>query len=131
MVSLIPGMKHGHGAGWNPPDSYAFAKAVVETGTPWCRSVGSRQSDDTVEVTFESTKPLSDAVLISSVDSGVTGSRNWVESGATLKKVRAGQWTVRATLPAGTRSWIINVHSEGLTVSSGYAEVSTAAKTAE
>jgi hypothetical protein len=126
MVSLIPGMKHGHGAGWNPPDSYAFAKAVVEVGVPWCRSVGSKQTDDTVEVNFESSKPLSDALLISSVDSGVTGSRNWVESVATLTEVGEGQWTASAALPAGTRSWIINVHSEGLTASSGFSEVQIA-----
>ena len=36
MVSLIPGMNHGHGAGWNPPDSYAFAESIVREGKPWC-----------------------------------------------------------------------------------------------
>jgi len=34
MVTLIPGMGHSHQAGWRPPDSYAFAKSVVETGKP-------------------------------------------------------------------------------------------------
>ena len=36
MVSLIPGMKHGHGAAWNPPDSYVFAESIVRDGKPWC-----------------------------------------------------------------------------------------------
>lgn len=26
LVSLVPGMRHGHSAGWNPPDSYGFAE---------------------------------------------------------------------------------------------------------
>ena len=34
MVSLIPGMGHGHRAGWAPPDSYAFADSVVSSGGP-------------------------------------------------------------------------------------------------
>lgn len=35
MVFLIPGMKHGHRARWNPPDIYAFAESVVRSGKPW------------------------------------------------------------------------------------------------
>jgi cephalosporin-C deacetylase-like acetyl esterase len=35
MVSLITKMGHNHVNGWTPPDGYAFAKSVVETGKPW------------------------------------------------------------------------------------------------
>ena len=45
MVTLIPGMGHGHGAGWQPPDSYAFADSVLPPlhsyeCTLICRSTG-------------------------------------------------------------------------------------------
>ncbi|MDF7806605.1 acetylxylan esterase [Pontiellaceae bacterium B12219] len=126
MVSLIPGMKHGHGAGWKPPDSYAFAKSVVESGAPWCRCIEHTVSADSVAVKFQCSKPLNDAVLIYSVDTGVTGSRNWVESVATLTEGRDGQWTVNAELPSGALAWFINVHSGALTASSGYNEVPAA-----
>ena len=43
LVSTPFDMKHGHPAGWEPPDSYAFARAVVETG---------RQPDGSVFVLF-------------------------------------------------------------------------------
>jgi hypothetical protein len=123
MVSLIPGMKHGHGSGWNPPDSYAFAKSVIKTGTPWCTPTGATAINGVAEATFESSRPLDSAVLISTADSGVTGSRAWKESPANVWEGGEGQWSVRASLPAGTTAWFINVSSEGLTASSDYQAV--------
>ena len=32
MVSLVPGMGHGHGAAWIRDESYAFAQSVVNQG---------------------------------------------------------------------------------------------------
>ncbi|MDF7799847.1 acetylxylan esterase [Pontiellaceae bacterium B1224] len=131
MVSLIPGMRHGHGAGWNPPDSYAFAKSVVEKGSPWFRAKDINVVDNTAEAMFECAKPLENAVLISTTDSGVTGSRNWIESVAELTDEGEEHWYVRAKLPTGTTAWFFNVRSGGLTVSSGYREVSNVEDTAE
>lgn len=121
MVSLIPGMNHGHGAGWNPPDSYAFAESVVRDGKPWCHQVKTSLEGRMFTVWFESTKPLENAVLVSTTDRGVTGSRTWVESPATLTRQGDG-WVGFAPLPAGTTAWFINVHSGGLTVSSEFYE---------
>ena len=123
MVSLIPGMKHGHGAGWNPPDSYAFAKNVVEDGRPWVDVGSSGCFDGVAEVLLTSSKPLDHAVLISTVDSGVTGSRTWVESTADMVKEGERQWHVSASLPPGTSAWFVNVRSGGLTASSGFQAV--------
>lgn len=36
LLTLVPGMGHGHGSGWNRPESYAFADSVVQSGEPWC-----------------------------------------------------------------------------------------------
>jgi dienelactone hydrolase len=122
MVSLIPGMGHGHAPAWNPPDSYSFAESVVYDGQPWCRQTDGLVKDNVCEVTFISSKPLENAVLVSTTDTGVTGSRTWVESPATLTR-EGGGWIVSAPIPAGTTAWFINVHSGGLTVSSEYNEV--------
>jgi dienelactone hydrolase len=100
MVSLIPGMKHGHGAGWNPPDSYAFARSIVESGSPWCRCRRTLVKEGIARVVFESSKSLEGAVLVSTTDQG--------------------EWKASAPLPAGATAWFINVHCEKLTASSGF-----------
>ncbi|MDG2256505.1 MAG: acetylxylan esterase [Opitutaceae bacterium] len=123
MVALIPEMRHGHGAGWNPPDSYAFAKSVVEEGRPWCLQVKTRRKGRVVEAVFDSTRLLDSATLISTTDTGITGSREWVESAAILEK-RGDKWTVTSALQKGSTSWFVNVRSGPLTASSKYVEIS-------
>lgn len=119
MVTLIPGLKHGHGPVWNSPDSYAFAESIVRDGLPWCRQIECRVSGDECRAVFASSKPLEKAALISTTDTGVTGSRKWVESPATLTR-EGNVWIAVAALPAGTTAWFINVRSGGLTVSSEF-----------
>ena len=38
MVAVLPDMGHSHQAGWKPPESYAFATAIVATGKPWAQA---------------------------------------------------------------------------------------------
>ncbi len=121
MVALVPGMKHSHAAGWNPPDSYAFAQSVVRDGRPWCRQTAAHLKEGAVNVSFASSKPLDRAVLISTSDAGVTGDRKWVESPAQLAKSGA-EWIVTSPLPPGTTAWFVNVRSGKLTASSGFQE---------
>jgi hypothetical protein len=121
MVSLIPGMKHSHPYGWNPPDSYAFAKSVVQDGVPWCRQIEGRVKNGEWHVKFASSKPLESSVLISTTDSGFTGNRKWVESPAALEQ-EGEVWIASAALPAGSTAWFINVLSGGLIVSSEFQE---------
>ena len=127
MVALIMGMGHSHPAGWNPPDSYAFAKCIAETGKPWIRQIANRQKDGTVEVEFSSTRPLEQATLIWTPEVGFTGSRTWNESPASLES-RGNNVVTSAALPSSARAWFINVRSEGLTASSEYFEVAAAAE---
>ena len=122
MVSLIPGMKHSHSHGWNPPDSYAFAKSVLEEGAPWCRQIKYQVLNNQCQVMFTSTKRLENAVLISTTGSGFTGDREWVKSPATLER-DGERWIANATLPPESSAWFINVRSGGLTVSSEFYEL--------
>lgn len=139
MVALLPGMGHSHPAGWNPPDSYAFAESVVRKGKPWLRQVSCREKNGAVRVEFVSTKPIDRAVLISTTDSGFTGARKWIESPAVLLKSEntkrdvlrdsrrpeaRATILVTATLPPHTRAWFINVRSGELTGSSDFNEYS-------
>jgi dienelactone hydrolase len=121
MVALLPGMKHSHAAGWNPPDSYAFAESIVRDGRPWCRQTAATRKDGAVRVSFASAKPLDRATLISTSDTGVTGSRKWAESPAQLEK-RGDEWVVTSPLPPGATAWIVNVRSSKLTASSDFQE---------
>jgi MFS family permease len=60
-------------AGWNPPDSYAFAESVLRDGKPWCRQEAARLQDGIAEVTFASSMPLDRAELVTTSDTGFTG----------------------------------------------------------
>ena len=123
MVSLITKMGHSHPAGWNPPDSYAFAKSVVESGMPWGSSPSTSVKDGHANATFHSMKPLGRAVLISTDDIGFTGTRKWVETPATLTVTNGIAATASAPLPPGTTAWYINAYADQLTLTSDYQEI--------
>jgi dienelactone hydrolase len=113
MVSIPFDMKHSHPAGWNPPDSYAFAKAIVETGRPWARERSHRHHDGTASVTFEVSRTVGSATLISKRDA------DWEKSPAKLETT-PGRVTASVPLPAGTTAYYFNFDASGLTVSSEY-----------
>lgn len=122
MVALVSRMGHSHPAGWNPPESYAFAESIVKTGKPWIRQTACRQNNDTVQVEFSSAKPLDRAVLVWTPDTGFTGNRTWNESPVTLE-ARGQNMVASASLPTDARAWFVNVYSKGLTASSEFMEV--------
>lgn len=127
MISLATGMGHSHPAGWNPPDSYAFAQSIMKTGKPWIEQLDCRQEKSQVEVKFSTTKPLERAELVWTSDQGFTGSRNWKESPATIE-LDGEEAVVSATLPRGATAWYVNVYTQGLTASSEYQEVARSEK---
>jgi len=122
MVSLVPKMGHGHGPGWNRPECYAFADSIVNGLGPWCVPVRASLQGDLCKATFRSTKVLDAAVLVSTTDRGVSGERKWVETPATVVR-KGSNWSARATLPAGSTAWFMNVKSGDLVTSSDYQEV--------
>lgn len=122
MISLPTAMGHSHPAGWNPPDSYAFAQSIVKTGKPWIQQVDCRHEAGRVQVRFSTMKPLQRAELVWTSDQGFTGSRNWKVSPATIES-DGEEAVVSASLPSGAAAWYVNVYGEGLTASSEYEEV--------
>jgi hypothetical protein len=122
MVSLVSKMGHSHPAGWNPPDSYAFAKSVVETGKPWGNSPSATSKDGHAIAVFHSSKPITKAVLVSTTDKGFTGTRKWVETPAAAASGGGGT-TASAPLPSGTTAWYINAYADTLTLTSDYQEL--------
>lgn len=119
MIATLPGMKHSHPAGWNPPDSYAFAESIVRDGRPWSAQKSAVEKNGAVRVEFASSKPLDRAALISTAGSGYAGDREWIQTPAKLEKV--GEfWVVTANLPSGSTAWLVNVRAGELTASSEY-----------
>lgn len=119
MVSLVPGMGHGHN--FKAPQGYAFAESIVRDGKPWCMQTAATATGDAVRVEFDATKPLERATLVTTADTGFTGNRTWTESAAALER-RGDGWLAIASLPAGTTAWFVNVHSGDLVASSDYRE---------
>ncbi len=110
MVSLVPGMNHGHGAAWNRPESYDFADSVISSGAAWCVQDSLSQTGNAVEVVFTSSRPLTEAMLISTTGTGKTGDLTWPEIAVdSFVESPAGTWTIQATLPVGTTGWFVNV----------------------
>jgi uncharacterized sulfatase len=122
MVSLVPGMGHGHAPAWNRPESYAFADSIISNGAPWCRQETVNLSNGIARVTFVSSKTLDQAKLVSTTDSGYTGTRTWIETAAALVNNGNGSYAVTAALPDYTTGWFINGLSGSLVASSEYQE---------
>jgi hypothetical protein len=121
LVSIVPGMGHGHWPGWKRPESFAFAKSIVKHGKPWCHQTEAGANGTTASAVFESSKPLDRATLVSTKDSGITGSREWKETPAKLQQ-KGDRWHATATLPKDTTAWFINVQSGALVSSSDFQE---------
>lgn len=109
MVAILPGMKHGHPAGWNPPDSYAFAESVVRDGEPWLKQISPYE--------FSSTKPITAAILFTTTDATSTVPSKWTQTPATFTQ-SGPHIRMTAAIPEGTNAWFIDLQSGNLTASS-------------
>lgn len=119
-LCLIPGM--GHGNLTDRPEWFAFADSVLKDGRPWILQSSSKLARGKVEALFDSMKPLESAVLVSTSDTGHTGSRKWIETPASLNKV-GDRWLAEAAVPEGTTACFLNVKSGPLTATSDYHEI--------
>ena len=63
MVSLVPNMGHGHGPAWSRPESYAFAKSIIEDGTLWCERLESGILKNQLFAKFKTDRVLERATL--------------------------------------------------------------------
>ncbi len=122
LVSLRPRMGHGHGPPWTHADSYTFAKSVVKTGKPWCIQKAVSVNKGIAKASFSSLKPFKSAVLVSTTDLGITGSRDWTETSASLVN-KNRSWTATAPLPPETTAWFLNFNSGDLIASTDFQQV--------
>ena len=119
VFALVPKMKHGHVPAWSRPESYAFAKSVVQDGKPWCVPESTKIDGGTLTAVFHSTKPLNAAMLTSTTGTGPTSKRKWIETAAVLKQEN-GKWIATAPVSAGTTACFMNVTSGKLVATSDY-----------
>lgn len=128
MVSLIPGMEHGHGPGWSRPESYVFSKCVwgSKDTNGWCHQVAesvtpsnhnnnnnnnNKTSKLKAKVVMQSQLAFDHAELVWTLDSEDMDaqSRQWNRTPAVLKcSATKGKWAAEAILPEHTESWLIN-----------------------
>ena len=120
LVSVPFDLKHSHPAGWNPPDSYAFAKSVVETGRPWARELAHENRDGVARVEFDVTRTVRRAALIFKRDA------DWEKLPAKLETA-SGRAIASAAVPAGTSTYYFNLDADGLTLSSEFQTITPAA----
>ena len=113
MVSLVPGMGHGHGAMYLRPESYDFADNVLSNGTGWCVQQSISLTGSTVEVVFAATRTLKTASLIYTTGTGKTGDLTWPETNVTsMVESPAGTWTITAQLPEDATGWFVNTTAD-------------------
>lgn len=117
MVTLIPGMGHGHNLTWSRADPYEFADSIVTTGASWCTQESLSIVGDQIVVEFASSRTLTGATLIYTNQTGETTTMNWPETSVDSFAETApgsGIWRVEATLPPDANGWFINVTATSL-----------------
>ncbi len=120
LLCLIPGMGHGNLS--DRPEWFAFSDSVVKDGKPWIREESTELQDGKIKAVFETKTPLESASLVSTSDTGHTGSRKWTVTPATLTQ-DDDEWTAEAAVPEGTTACFLNVINGPVTTSSGYIEI--------
>lgn len=125
MLSIIPGLQHGHAAAWDPYHSYAFAQHMYTHKTPWLRQQGNLIVDnDKCIAKFSSDRNLDRAELISTSDQGFVSSREWIQTMAVMIYSEEERlYKVFASIPSNTTGFFINIYSLDLVGSSLYIQI--------
>ncbi|MGE3315288.1 MAG: alpha/beta hydrolase family protein [Planctomycetaceae bacterium] len=122
MVAVLPDMGHSHPAGWNPRESYEFAKSIVGFGTAWATPIETKVDKTDARAQFTCKRPVKGAVLFHTTDGGYTADRKWEQSPAKMQ-TEGDRILVTASVPARTTACFFNFESDGLTVSSDFVEL--------
>lgn len=139
MMSLVPGLGHGHECSWRREEPYAFADSVIsKEAKPWCVEIivnvdndSFREDASPLMVLFSSIRPLQKSYLVSTKARGFPGNRHWVKTELELTMDdrnlvgeghdRHYSYKINVKLPAFTKAWFVNVvDSNGLVASSDY-----------
>jgi hypothetical protein len=121
MVAVLPDMGHSHPAGWNPRESYEFAKSIVETGSAWAIQNEIKIDNGLARAVFTSKRPVKTAVLFHTAEKGYTANRKWEQTPAEITK-DGERIALTASVPEGTTACFFNFEADGLTVSSDFVE---------
>ncbi len=114
LVSLVPEMQHGHQPAWLRDDSYEFAKSIVSTGSPWCQQTSLELDGSNFKINFHTTKPINEAQLVFTKDTGNSAHRKYTEVTATFTQSE-NQVTVSGSVPKTSTAWFINLHASSNT----------------
>jgi dienelactone hydrolase len=116
VISLRPEMGHSHPGSWSTPDAYEFARSIIKSGEPWARQI-SIETGSPATLVFKCSRPVDQAVLVSTTDRGFTGSRNWTTAPVYFR-TEGDLVTVAVDVPPETTGWFVNLHCGELIVSS-------------
>lgn len=114
-------MPHGHGeAGENPEEIHAFANQMTKSGPALPVITEQGREGDTAWATYTSARPVVQAELLFTKDSGKWQDRLWEATPATLDP---DAQRVEALVPQGTTVHYLNlIDDQGLVVSTEHAE---------
>ncbi len=114
-VSIKPNMHHGHAAGWNEPESYAFASTVTRVGIPpFVASEAVLADDGSYAVSYQ----ISDELTFESAVAYVTDEQvidpetTWQEVPAVAETLDDASVTVDVriqSIPSRTKHWFVNL----------------------
>lgn len=114
-VSIKRDMRHGHGAGWVEPESYAFASAVTRNGeSPFVPSEAIRADDGSYVISFRVDKDLSptSAITYATAARVTDPDTSWQEIPAELvidaNNLSAVEVRVES-IPDDTEHWFVNL----------------------
>lgn len=118
MISVVPDLKHNHPAGWQAPESYAFARSVVQNGKPWAEQIDAAgRAGARARVVFRSSEPLQNPVLMVATGRGHSVTWKWIETPAQM--TRAGdRYTLTGKVPLDATAWMFTASSGGSLISS-------------
>jgi dienelactone hydrolase len=123
-LSIQPGMKHSHQAGWAPPEIYAFADSVLKGGAPLPALGPVTIEGGSAAAPVRAAAALEKASLVYTTATGPWKDREWKTESAQI-----GAERISAALPRAERLvFFLNVtDARGLTVSTPHQELSPGA----
>jgi len=112
-------MPHGHKAGWNPKEIYAFANSVLEKSKPLIKIIKPEIKDNHIYVSFQSEKEIKEVNLIYTNDTGEWSKRKWNKAPAKISNSK-----IESQIPEGAVcAFFSTVDEDGFMISSSYIQL--------
>jgi len=112
---IEPGMRHGHGSGWDPKEIGIYVDSKLKNGAPLPTLSQLKTTGGSVSMTFSPEAPVVSAKLHFTSETGLRSKRKWASIPATI----SGNKIVAKGLPDNANTWLITATDErGLMVTS-------------